>query len=404
MEAARSPAFSPFSPLVGSATHFNGSLRPSSSAVLDSVMASVHTQSASIGESAHSDSLPGAAKVARMCVEVGRGNPLPPKIRLLTGATESALTVEVEIIYHSKPTRSSSGILNNQKRVTNRLPLARAFGVKRMCDATCLPMALAPRNEGGGSHSARVLDEVNLASPVGVKSPVSDSGLHDGLEEGSHGGLDVPQTSHVVGAEYVLADAVLGPKVGPAVDVGGSSGSLDSSDGAHHVLDSSSCSLDHSDGSLVGVPSFNVNDTSRGAHQPSLSTELASEQEPCNLVTINQFVGSPAGAFSHENCLIPGQLLMDPFVPVAAGQESSCYAALADNSRDNVVALTAIRLVSALGEKGFAANAQWLRGVFYCCAAVRQFVVDRAVEDCRRGGIVQGSSDKDATVAVRKLA
>ncbi|GMH06170.1 hypothetical protein Nepgr_008010 [Nepenthes gracilis] len=39
---------------------------------------------------------------------------------------------------------------------------------------------------------------------------------------------------------------------------------------------------------------------------------------------------------------------------------------------------------------GFAAVAQRLRGVFYCCAAVRQFVADRAVVDCWRGGIVQG--------------
>ncbi|GMH11678.1 hypothetical protein Nepgr_013519 [Nepenthes gracilis] len=66
-----------------------------------------------------------------MCVEVDRGVPLPPKIRLLTGAAELALSVEVEIIYHSKPARSSSGILNNQKHV----PMARDSGVERMYDA-----------------------------------------------------------------------------------------------------------------------------------------------------------------------------------------------------------------------------------------------------------------------------
>ncbi|GMH06054.1 hypothetical protein Nepgr_007894 [Nepenthes gracilis] len=179
-----------------------------------------------------------------------------------------------------------------QKRVANSSPLAQVSGVERMCAA----MALAPGNEGGGCHSARVLADVNLASPVGVKPPVSDSGFH-GLEVGSHGcgldasvaddsapgGLEFPQPPNVVVAEYVLADAVLGSK---EVDVGGSNGSLEVSDGAHHVLDTSSCSLDHIDGSLAGVPSINVIDTSRGAHYPSLSADLASEQESCNQVIV----------------------------------------------------------------------------------------------------------------------
>ncbi|GMH15569.1 hypothetical protein Nepgr_017410 [Nepenthes gracilis] len=216
-----------------------------------------------------------------MCVEVGRGDPLPPKIRLLTSATEFALTVEVEVIYHSKPAHSSSGSLYSQKHVANRLPMARASGVKRM--GADLPIVLAPVNARGASPSVGVLDEVNLASPVGVKPPVP---AHD--------------------AVYVLADSVLGYNNAPAGDVGGSTGSLESSDGAHHVLNSSSCSLDHSDGSLVGLLFINVNDTSRGAHQPPLSTALSAGQEPCNLASINQFVEPPAEAVSHENCLIPG--------------------------------------------------------------------------------------------------
>ncbi|GMH06165.1 hypothetical protein Nepgr_008005 [Nepenthes gracilis] len=163
-----------------------------------------------------------------MCVEVGRGDPLPPKTRLLTSATESALTVEVEVIYHSKPARSSSGSLYSQKHVANRLPMARASGVKRM--GADSPIALAPVNARGGIPSDGVLDEVNLASPVGVKPPVP---AHD--------------------AVYVLADSVLGYNNALAGDVGGSTGSLESSDGAHHVLNSSSCSLDHSDGSLYAV-------------------------------------------------------------------------------------------------------------------------------------------------------
>ncbi|GMH06166.1 hypothetical protein Nepgr_008006 [Nepenthes gracilis] len=64
MEAARSPASSPCSPQAGSATHCSGSLRPISSAGLDSVLASVSTQSGSTDESAHSVPLPGAVKPA----------------------------------------------------------------------------------------------------------------------------------------------------------------------------------------------------------------------------------------------------------------------------------------------------------------------------------------------------
>ncbi|GMH21303.1 hypothetical protein Nepgr_023145 [Nepenthes gracilis] len=288
-----------------------------------------------------------------MCVEVGRGDPLPPKIWLLTGAAEPALTVEVEIIYHSKPARISSGILNNHKHVANKLPMARASGVERMCAATCLPMALVPGNEEGGSHFA------HLASPVGVKPPVSVSGLLDGLGVG-------------------LTDAVLGPKEAPTVDVGGSTGPIKFSDGAHHVLDSSSCSLDQFDGSLVEVPSINVNDSSRARISPLCLMIWLSNR---NLVTWlpltmgwNDLHVAAASAvppadtiIGAEMCLDYGQLLMD----------SVCLKNLS----------------------GFATVGQWLRGVFCCCAAVRQFVADRDVVDCRRGGIVQGSSD-----AVRKLA
>ncbi|GMG99226.1 hypothetical protein Nepgr_001066 [Nepenthes gracilis] len=63
MEAARSPASSPCTPQVASATHCSGLLRPISSAGLDSGLASVSTQSGYIDESAHSVSLPGAVKV-----------------------------------------------------------------------------------------------------------------------------------------------------------------------------------------------------------------------------------------------------------------------------------------------------------------------------------------------------
>ncbi|GMH24172.1 hypothetical protein Nepgr_026015 [Nepenthes gracilis] len=266
MEAARSPAFSPCSPQVGSDAHCSGSLRPSSPAVLDSVLASVYTQSASFGESAHSDSLPSTVEV----------NP-------------------------------------------NFAPIAGSTG-----------------NEEARSHSAI------LASPVGVKPPVSVSGLLDDLGVG-------------------LADAVLGPKEASTADIGGSTGPIEFSDGAHHVLDSSSCSLDQFDGSLVGVPSINVNDTSREAHQPSLSTDLASEQEPLGWNDFHVAAASavpPADSIiGVEMCLDYGQLLMD-----------SVY----------------LKNLS-----GFAVVGQWLRGVFYCCAAVRQFVANRDVVDCRRGGIVQ---------------
>ncbi|GMH09757.1 hypothetical protein Nepgr_011598 [Nepenthes gracilis] len=166
-----------------------------------------------------------------------QGDPLPPKIRLLTGATESAQTVEVEVIYHSEPVRSSSGSLFSRKHVANRLPMARTSGVKRM--GAISPIALASVNARGGNPSDGV-----VKSPVGVKPPVL---AHD--------------------AVYVLADSVLGYNNAPSGEVGGSTGSLESLVGAHHVLNSS---LDHSDGSLVGLPSFNVNDTSREAHQPPL--------------------------------------------------------------------------------------------------------------------------------------
>ncbi|GMH32007.1 hypothetical protein Nepgr_033851 [Nepenthes gracilis] len=62
-----------------------------------------------------------------MCVEVERGNPLPPKIWLLTGAAELALSVEVEVIYHSKHARNSTGVQYTQEH----LPMNRDIGADR---------------------------------------------------------------------------------------------------------------------------------------------------------------------------------------------------------------------------------------------------------------------------------
>ncbi|GMH21319.1 hypothetical protein Nepgr_023161 [Nepenthes gracilis] len=54
---------------------------------------------------------------ARICIEVGKDDPLPKKIRLLTGAVDSDKIVEVEIVYHSKPAHRSSQPLNSKKWV-----------------------------------------------------------------------------------------------------------------------------------------------------------------------------------------------------------------------------------------------------------------------------------------------
>ncbi|GMH21030.1 hypothetical protein Nepgr_022872 [Nepenthes gracilis] len=111
------------------------------------------------------------AEVKQQCVEVDRANPLPPKIRILTEAAELALSVEVEIIYHSKPARNSTSVQYTQKHV----PMNRDFGVDRMCAATCLHSELVPENEGGGGQSA------SLASPTAVKLQAPTPGLVDGL-------------------------------------------------------------------------------------------------------------------------------------------------------------------------------------------------------------------------------
>ncbi|GMH14610.1 hypothetical protein Nepgr_016451 [Nepenthes gracilis] len=58
---------------------------------------------------------------ARICIEVGRDDPLLGKIRLLTGAVESTKIVEVEIVYHSKPAHRISQHLNRQKWVSKSL-------------------------------------------------------------------------------------------------------------------------------------------------------------------------------------------------------------------------------------------------------------------------------------------
>ncbi|GMH12836.1 hypothetical protein Nepgr_014677 [Nepenthes gracilis] len=208
MDAARSKSLSPCYTKGDFAAHCSGPVRPSSPDVLGPSSASVSSLSATFGESAHSDSFPGAvdikpfnsstsgssgmsilppdiswaqvakgsdipsfgplkffpppaeldpdsplhppAEVKQQCVEVDRGNPLPPKIRLMTGAAELALSVEVEIIYHSKPARKPSGVQYTQKHV----PKARDYGAERMNASTCLPSDLVPGFEGGAVRDA----------------------------------------------------------------------------------------------------------------------------------------------------------------------------------------------------------------------------------------------------------
>ncbi|GMH14006.1 hypothetical protein Nepgr_015847 [Nepenthes gracilis] len=230
MDAARSPSLSPCSPQSGSIAHCSGLVWPVSPAVLGSISASVYSQSAPFGESAHSDYLPGAVEVKPNNSSTA-GSPgkskLPPGISWAQGRSSSsknlalgsllelALSVEVEIIYHSKPARNSSGVQYNQKHV----PMARDYGVERMCAATCLPSDLVPGNEGGGGQSA------HLASPTGAILPAPASGLVDGLGVG----MEVND---------------LGPIVAPSVVAGGSSGPLVFPNVVQHVLNPSSCSLD----------------------------------------------------------------------------------------------------------------------------------------------------------------
>ncbi|GMH04866.1 hypothetical protein Nepgr_006706 [Nepenthes gracilis] len=246
-DVALSPPSPSCAPQAGSAARCCCSLRSRSLDVPDSVSPSVLYKSASTSESARPDSLPGAAsvnpnvapaagspvnprstpsiswahvakgsgnihfsplqyfpppaedgpmrppvevmqqcsEVARMCVEVGRGDPLPSKIQILTGAADSATTMEVEIIYHSNPARRSSALLSNQKRASISLPLTQAPGVEGICAAVQLPLDQAPGLDGGGCHAAHVLADVNLASQAGFKPSVSGSELQDGLEKGS---------------------------------------------------------------------------------------------------------------------------------------------------------------------------------------------------------------------------
>ncbi|GMH21142.1 hypothetical protein Nepgr_022984 [Nepenthes gracilis] len=275
MASARSPPLSPCSPQSGAAAHCSSPVRPFSPVVHGSISASISSQSAPFGESAHSDYLPGAvegmpnnsstagspgkpilppgiswAQVAKAAMRKNTANlHAPPStgaatssstsqkkiqpgvtqqffdaFRLLTGAAELALSVE------------------NQKYA----PLARDYGVERKCAVTCLPSDLVPRNEGGGGQSA------HLVSPSDAILSAPPSGLVDGLGVGMEVNdlsptgaiLPAPASGYVNGLGVGMEVKDLGPIVAPFVDAGGTNGPLVLPNVVQHVLDPSSCSLD----------------------------------------------------------------------------------------------------------------------------------------------------------------
>ncbi|GMH22896.1 hypothetical protein Nepgr_024739 [Nepenthes gracilis] len=154
---------------------------------------------------------------ARICIEVGKDDPLPDKIRLLTSANESDKIVDVKIVYRCKPAHRNSQLLNNKKWVSKSLiqqpncPQPPAYGSKshfglvvhpfdRLLDAKVLEEARSTHvihssNGMGHVHCTTADDpeskpaeaEVGLNDTLVVVGgashcPVDDGGTTPGLE------------------------------------------------------------------------------------------------------------------------------------------------------------------------------------------------------------------------------